>query len=69
MKLEDAPPNKRPNLYHTHDEDVRGVTHVHDIVDHYGRTFEQITHTHNEDLNVTVGDGRHKPPKRIFTDD
>lgn len=66
MKLDDCPPNKRPNLHHTHGEDVTGVTHTHNVVDHYGRDIEEVTHRHDPDGNVTVGEARHKPAKQTF---
>jgi len=69
MKLEDTPPNKRPNLHHTHSGKTAvaaGTTHTHDITDHYGRDFETIEHTHDADGNITVGGARHKLPKQTF---
>lgn len=67
MKIEDCAPTQRPNLHHTHDEWTAGMVHVHDIVDHYGRTIEQVQHTHDTDGNITVNGARHKPAKRTFT--
>lgn len=65
MNLADCPPTQRPNLHHTHDDFVGGQ-HAHDIVDHYGRTIDNVIHTHDPDGNVTVNGGRHKPAKRRF---
>lgn len=68
MKLEDCPPNARPNLHHEHPdlatEDGPFVgEHTHDIVDHLGRTLDGIVHHHDPDGNLTVGEFRHKPPR------
>lgn len=62
MKLNDCPPNARPNLHHVHDDGFTG-THSHDIVDQLDRTIDDVTHTHDVDGCVTVDGGRHKPRK------